>query len=79
MSEVRKVTKLAWRKFLSTEYGQEIMLALREDIPSINGTGDAHRIVFQAGITEGHRLYITKLLDLADVTDGEKPDDIENK
>jgi hypothetical protein len=54
MTELRKVTRLAWRKFLASEYGSEGMLHLRESTPSIP-SGDSHQIIFNAGRVEGYK------------------------
>lgn len=54
MTELRKVTQLAWRKFLLSDAGMEGMLYLREHIPSIQPS-DADSIIFQAGTTQGFK------------------------
>lgn len=54
MTEFRKITQLAFRKFLSSEEGKEGMLVLRERTPSVH-RGESHDIIFDAGVVEGYR------------------------
>lgn len=54
MTELKKITKLSWRKFLFTDYGVEGMLYLRENIPSVQ-VGEANSMIFQAGKAEGYK------------------------
>lgn len=54
MTELKKVTQLAWRKLLLSDAGIEGLLVLRERGPQIY-QGDSHNIIFQAGKVEGYR------------------------
>lgn len=58
LTEIKKVTVLAWRRFLLSEPGIEGQLVLREQCPPIPGNGDAHNIIFAAGRAEGWKLCI---------------------
>lgn len=51
--ELKKVTSLAWRRFLSSEAGIEGMLYLRENTPKI-GRGAPHEIQYDAGVNQGY-------------------------
>lgn len=57
LTEIKKVTALAWRRFLLSEAGIEGQLVLRERAPNIT-PGESHNIVFQAGIVEGWKRAI---------------------
>jgi hypothetical protein len=63
-TELRKVVKLAWRKWLMSEAGIEGMLVLRESCPTVSGTGDSHQIIFQAGVAEGHKRALDSIHNL---------------
>jgi hypothetical protein len=54
MAELKKITQLSWRKFLSTEAGRDGLLYLREKAPSIHA-GESHEIIFAAGKVEGYK------------------------
>ena len=54
MTEPKKSTLVAWRRFVSTNEGQEGMLYLRERTPEIT-KGEQASIVFEAGVTQGYR------------------------
>lgn len=57
MTELKKVTTMAWRKLLASEAGMEGMLYLREHIPSIH-KGTADEMIFDAGRSEGYKQAI---------------------
>jgi hypothetical protein len=60
MTELRKVTQLAWRKIMLTEEGKEAMLFLREKAPSIIKS-DADQMIFDAGRVEGYKQALDNL------------------
>ena len=61
--EIRKVTQLAWRRFLATEEGKEGSLWLHEHTPKIDGTG-ADTIIFSAGKAQGFADALSQITDL---------------
>lgn len=63
MVELKKTTKLAWRRFLQSDAGQEGMLYLREKIPGIQ-KGEQHAMVYDAGYTQGFIRAIDTIPDL---------------
>lgn len=78
MTELKTKTTLHWRRFLQTPEGQEGLLYLRENIPSVGGLGmDSSQIIFAAGVAEGYKRSfdtITSVLTLRKVED----EDLEN-
>lgn len=58
--EISKQAKIFWRKIILSHQGQEIIRALEQSQPSIGG-GEPHAIIFQAGVSEGHRRAIAML------------------
>jgi hypothetical protein len=77
-TELRKVIKLAWRKWLMSEAGVEGLLVLRESAPSVSSDGEAHKIIFQAGIAEGWKRCLDAHHTLI-AADEIKINDIENQ
>lgn len=63
MVELQKITRLQWRRFLSTEFGTEGMLYMRERTPSCPA-GDATNIIFAAGKVEGYKLALDRISDV---------------
>ncbi len=53
MTEIKKVSQLAWRRFLQSEAGVEGLLFLREKTPVIR-KGLPHEIQFDAGRATGY-------------------------
>lgn len=79
MVELKKTTILSWRKFLSTEAGQEGMLYLRERVPSVND-GEAHSIILQAGVVKGYNRALDTIPEvLGKVDDAQNMSELENK
>ncbi len=77
MTEVKKVTRLTWRRFLASDAGMEGMLFLREKIPSIL-KGQPHEVQFDAGRSEGFKQCldtITELLSIEEKKDGDASND----
>ncbi len=54
MVELTKVTSLSWRRFLSTQAGQQGLAWWREKSPPIQ-SGQPHEIIFSAGKVEGFK------------------------
>lgn len=52
--ELRKITQLAWKKFLSSEEGKEGLLWLHQRIPTIS-KGPSDEVLFEAGRAQGRR------------------------
>ena len=77
MTELKRVTKLAWRKHLLSEHGVEGMLALRERTPSIGGGGEAHQIIFQAGKAQGFVDAINAIYEIASANEERSISDLE--
>jgi len=77
MTQIKKVTQLAWRKLLLSEAGIEGMLVLREMTPGVS-VGDSHNIIFQAGKAEGYRMALETIHNFI-AAEESKPEDIENK
>lgn len=77
MTQIKKVTQLAWRKLLLSDAGIEGMLVLREQTPGVS-IGDSHNIIFQAGKAEGYKLALETIQNLIAAEDT-KPEDLENK
>jgi hypothetical protein len=63
MTEIRKITQQVLRKFLSSEHGIEVLLALNELIPTIQ-KGAPHEVQYDAGYAEGYRRCIKDLRNL---------------
>jgi hypothetical protein len=76
MTQLKKVTQLAWRKLLLSEAGIEGMLVLREQAPGVS-VGDSHNIIFQAGKSEGYRQALETIQNLI-AAEPTKPEDLEN-
>lgn len=77
MTNLRKITRMSWRKFLSTEFGQEGMLYLRERIPNVS-VSDANSMIFQAGKAEGYKEAINMISEVISIQ--EKPEEsLENE
>lgn len=70
--ELKRVTKLAWRRLLVSDAGTEGMLVLKEQQPSIGGAGESHQIIFQAGVNEGYSQAIAKIYQLASAESEDK-------
>lgn len=66
--ELTKVAKLAWRKHLQSPAGIEGMLVLRQNAPSVGRDGEAHSIVFDAGVAEGWRRCLSAIYEIASAT-----------
>lgn len=77
MTELRKITKLSWRKFLDTEYGREGMLYLRERIPSVQAS-DPTSIIFNAGRAEGYKVALDMISEVISLEE-QKETNIENQ
>lgn len=60
LTEIKKATQLAWRRFLLSNEGIEGQLILREACPSV-APGDAHTIIFSSGKAEGWRMAIAAM------------------
>lgn len=75
MTEIKRTTKLAWRRFLQSEPGMEGMLFLREKLPSVI-KGQQHEIVFDAGVTQGYGKCLDNISEILAVEDKapQKPD-----
>lgn len=73
MIEVKKVTKLSWRRFLQSESGMEGMLFLREKIPSIP-RGLPHEVQFDAGRSEGFKQALDTISELLAVEEKKDTD-----
>lgn len=77
-TELKKITKLQWRRLINSEHGIEGMLVLKERAPRVAATGEAHSIIFQAGKTEGYTDALNEIYNL--LTPDSTPDtDLENK
>ncbi len=63
MVELKRVTQLAWRRFLASDAGVEGMLYLREMSPTIQ-SDQPHQIIFGAGKVEQHRLTLDMIRDI---------------
>ncbi len=63
LTEPKKVTTLAWRRFLLSEAGIEGQLVLREQAPSVVN-GESHNIIFQAGVVQGWQRCIEAMHNL---------------
>jgi hypothetical protein len=63
METLRKITQIQTRKWLSSEYGMELMLHLRENVPSV-GRGDVHQMVFDAGVAEGYKIALNRISEI---------------
>jgi hypothetical protein len=66
MSNLRKITQIATRRFLASEAGMETMLWLRENTPGVS-RGDSHSIAFDAGIAEGWKACLNKIAEITPV------------
>lgn len=76
LTAVKKVTTLAWRRFLLSEAGIEGQLVLRENCPPVV-PGDSHNIIFAAGRAEGWKLCIEAMHNLIAV-ERNKNESLEN-
>jgi len=74
--ELKRVTNLAWRRFLTSEAGVEGMLYLREKAPSVL-KGDADGIIFDAGRAQGWRACLDEIAEIVS-TPKEDPQSLEN-
>lgn len=76
MSDVKKITQIAWDKFLRSDAGIEGMLVLRERTPSVH-KGESHDIIFEAGVVEGYRRAIDAITHIISV-EQPKNEELEN-
>lgn len=79
LTEIKKVTQLAWRRHLMSEPGIEGQLVLREACPPIPGNGEAHNIIFAAGRAEGWKLALEAMHTMIAVQSKVSDSDLENK
>ncbi len=77
-TELRKITKLSWRRLINSEHGTEGILWVKEQAPRIAASGEAHSIIFQAGKAEGYVEAIDKIYQLI-APDSTPDQDIENR
>lgn len=63
-TELRKVTQLSWRKLITSEHGVEGMLVLKERAPKVASSGEAHSIIFNAGVAQGYSLALEEIYNL---------------
>ncbi len=63
-TQLRKVSQLAWRRLLISEHGQEGMLVLREQAPTIT-KADPHSIIYDAGRVSGFNEALDAIYALA--------------
>jgi hypothetical protein len=64
-----KATRLAWRKFLSSEAGAEGLLYLETNDPVIGSDGDSTKIIFAAGRVQGYKDAIRKIPRLVEIAE----------
>jgi hypothetical protein len=77
MEALTKPTRNSWNRFILTAAGQEVMLYLRERTPPVTGKDQA-TIVFEAGISEGHRRCL-ELINSIIAADATREADYENQ
>lgn len=71
--QLRKITRMVWRRHLGSEHGQEGLAWLLDSIPRIPAT-DAHSSIFGAGKVEGYRDCLDKLNEITDIREKEEVD-----
>jgi len=77
-TELKKITKLAWRRLIQSEQGIEGILVIKERCPRISASGEAHSIIFGAGKAEGYNEAISAIYEL--IAPDSVPDgDLESK
>ncbi len=77
-TDLKKLTKLSWRRLVISDQGIEGILVLKERCPRVSQTSEAHSIIFQAGKVEGYTQAIAEIYNL--ITPDAIPDqDLESK
>lgn len=67
-TELKRSTKLAWRKWLLTEPGVEGMLILRERVPAVV-KGQPHEMIYDGGYAQGYQKCLDNITELIAVED----------
>lgn len=76
-AELRKITAVRWRNFLSTTEGKEGLEYVKSKAPRVT-RGDSHGMVFDAGRVEGFGEALDRLGDILQPKEIIQDKDLEN-